>query len=61
MSEMYGDRADLAHLYHVPDVEIPTERDKTKPCRPIYCAKHYDNVTDAECARAYQCPGVEEL
>jgi hypothetical protein len=30
-----------------------------KPCRAIYCAKHYGNVADAECTKAYHCPPAE--
>ena len=47
-------------LFHVTEVDIPTERDETKPCRPIYCLKHYDGDESAECVRAYQCPGVDD-
>ena len=30
-----------------------------KPCRPIYCARHYGGE-DVPCVRAYHCPGVVE-
>lgn len=45
-----------ADLFNLPDVDIPTERDETKPCRPIYCAKHYGGDESAPCVSAYHCP-----
>jgi hypothetical protein len=48
-----------ADWFTITEVDIPTERDETKPCRPIYCAKHYGGEEETECVRAYHCPGVE--
>lgn len=31
-----------------------------KPCRSIYCARHYGDVADAECTNAYHCPTDDE-
>lgn len=46
---------DWADLFNV---DIPTERGETKPCRPIYCLKHYDGDESAPCVHAYHCPEV---
>lgn len=35
--------------------EVTYVQENVKPCRPIYCARHYGNVVDAECVGAYQC------
>lgn len=51
---------DKARAWPVPVYTQDEFAEDVKPCRPVYCARHYGNVADAECVGAYQCPEGDE-